>query len=203
MAAAMAVLAQEPDRPVMVGGLDSHLELPLLQSLDAEDRVLAEGIMDGFVPGEAAAFLVMVSEAGKTAQRAAAPVRVAAPGLADEQGHRESDQPYKGDGLAEAVRLALANGRIGAVKTVLAGLNGENIGAKEWGVASLRNHAQLDPDLRFEHPADCIGDTGAAVAPLLVGLAALGLESNTYPNPCLVWSASEGPRRAAACVSRT
>ncbi|GAG71637.1 unnamed protein product, partial [marine sediment metagenome] len=35
---------------VLVGGVDSYLDLYLLAGLDAEDRVLANGIMDGFAP---------------------------------------------------------------------------------------------------------------------------------------------------------
>ena len=201
MAEAIELLAQSSLDRVLVGGVDSYLDLYLLGTLDQEDRVLAAGVMDGFAPGEGAAFLLLGSEQAKQAMGLDRVAFIQRPGIASEPGHRYSDQPYKGEGLAEAVSLALtANGQ-GPVKTVFAGLNGENFGAKEWGVAALRNQPTLDPDLRFEHPADCFGDTGAAVAPLLAGLAAVGLRDGTLSGPCLTWSSSEAEQRAAACMT--
>lgn len=201
MAAAITGLTQGDHDYIVVGGLDSHLDLYLLGTLDQDNRVLAEGIMDGFAPGEGAAFLLLASEAGKAKLGAQKTPHLAPPGLAEEPGHRGSKEPYKGEGLAEAVRLALAQSGGAPVRTVLAGLNGESFGAKEWGVTALRNHGAIDPESRFEHPADCCGDTGAAVGPLLVGLAALGLRAGTLPGPCLAWGSSEGASRAAICVS--
>jgi 3-oxoacyl-[acyl-carrier-protein] synthase-1 len=201
MAEAIELLAQGSLETVLVGGVDSYLDLYLLGTLDMEDRVLAEGVMDGFAPGEGAAFLLLGSEQTKQAMGLDKAAFLQPPGIASEPGHRYSDQPYKGEGLAEAVDLALTANGHGPIQTVFAGLNGENFGAKEWGVAAMRNQPALDPDFRFEHPADCFGDTGAAVAPLLVGLAAVGLRDGTLSGPCLAWSSSEAEQRAAACMT--
>src|SRR3989442_7987620 len=43
----------------VVGGVDSFLDLRLLGTLDAEQRILGLRVMDGFVPGEGAAFFVL------------------------------------------------------------------------------------------------------------------------------------------------
>ena len=203
MAEAIELLAQGSLDRVLVGGVDSYLDLFLLGALDGEDRILAEGVMDGFAPGEGAAFLVLGSDQARQAVARDKIVFLQPPGIASEPGHRYSEQPYKGEGLAEAVSLALTTNGQGPVQTVFAGLNGENFGAKEWGVAAMRNQPALDPDLRFEHPADCFGDTGAAMAPLLVGLAAVGLRDGTLSGPCLAWSSSEAEQRAAACMTLT
>ena len=200
-AAALDLLAEGTTDYVLLGGIDSYLDLYLLGTLDLEDRVLAEGVMDGFAPGEGAAFLLLGSDDAREKAGETAAIHLSPPGLAEEPGHRGSDQPYRGDGLAEAVALALAAHEDGPVRTVLGSLNGENFGAKEWGVAALRNQTSLDPDFRFEHPAECFGDTGAAAGPLLIGLAALALRAGTLPGPCLAWGAAEGAQRAAACVS--
>ena len=181
--AAIERLAQERQDYVLVGGVDSYLDLYLLGTLDMAGRVLARGVMDGFAPGEGAAFLLLGSERARQTLGLDQAVFVHTPGIASEAGHRYSDQPYKGEGLAEAVSLALAANRSGPIRTVLAGLNGENFGAKEWGVAAIRNQPALDPDFRFEHPAECFGDTGAAVAPILVALAAIGLRKRTSGRP--------------------
>lgn len=200
-AAALELLAEGVADHVLLGGLDSYLDLYVLGILDRDDRVLAEGVMDGFAPGEGAAFLLLASDSAREKAGGDPVARLQPPGLAEEPGHRGSDQPYRGDGLAEAVAQALAAQADGPVRTVLGSLNGENFGAKEWGVAALRSQGALDPDFRFEHPADCFGDTGAAAGLLLIGLAALALRAGTLPGPCLAWASSEGAPRAAACVS--
>jgi 3-oxoacyl-[acyl-carrier-protein] synthase-1 len=126
---------------------------------------------------------------------------LSAPGLGQEQGHRYSKEPYLGNGLADAVRAAVQGVPGRAIRTVFCSFNGESFGAKEWGVAAIRNAEALHGDFRLEHPADCFGDLGAAMAPVLVGLAALGLRKGYTPGPSLVWCASEGALRAASLVS--
>ncbi len=193
--AALELLAGGAHEFVLLGGVDSYLDLYLLGTLDMEDRILADGVMDGFAPGEGAGFLLLASP---EAEGARAIATIDPPGLADEPGYRYSDEPYRGDGLADAMRAALAGANGAKVRTVLGSLNGENFGAKEWGVAAMRNQDGFAPDHRFEHPADCFGDLGAAVGPVLLGLAALGLRAGWLPGPALVWCASEGRQRGAA-----
>jgi 3-oxoacyl-[acyl-carrier-protein] synthase-1 len=200
LAGAYALLATNAEPFAIVGGVDTHLDLYLLGTLDMHDRVLADGVMDGFAPGEGAAFLVLASPQAME-KRALKPLaQLGPPALAAEAGHRYSQAPYKGDGLAQAITAALTalNGQKAA--TVFATMTGENFHAKEWGVASLRNQASLEPALRIEHPADCYGDPGAAAGPLLVGLAALGMKQGKTRGPCLVYCSSEHEQRGAVCL---
>jgi len=195
--AALEYLDAGEGRRAVVGGVDTYLDLRLLATLDLEGRVLADGVMDGFCPGEGAGFLLLTSDPEAPDVMA----RVAGPALAVEPGHRYSEEPYRGEGLAEAVAASLEQVGDDLVRTVFVSMNGENIGAKEWGVASIRNSASIDPDCQFQHPADCFGDTGAAVAPLLLGLASLGLAENHVLGPCLVCCSSDGELRGAAFVT--
>ena len=195
---AITLLATGAHERVLVGGVDTYLDLYLLATLDQEDRILADGVMDGFAPGEGAGFLLLASS---TAGGASAIATIHKPGLADEPGYRYSKQPYQGDGLSGAMRDAINGYDGGLIRTVFGSLNGENFGAKEWGVAASRNQAALADPLRFEHPADCFGDVGAAAGPVLTGLAALGLRAGALPGPALVWCSSEGRQRAAATIT--
>ena len=86
------------------------------------------------------------------------------------------------------------------MRSVLCSLNGEQLGAKEWGVAVLRNHAGLDDVPVLVHPADCFGDMGAAMGPVLIGLSAIGMREEYLPGPSLVWCASDAELRGAVCV---
>ena len=46
-----------------------------------------------------------------------------------------------------------------------------------------------------------VGDTGAAMGPLLLCFAALGLKQGHVKEPCIVWCSSDGELRGAVCVS--
>jgi 3-oxoacyl-[acyl-carrier-protein] synthase-1 len=184
----------------LIGGVDTYCDDSVLGRLDAEDRVLAPGVTDGFVPGEAAGFLLLVSEwvVGRLPHKPLA--MVYEPGIATEPGHRYSKEPYRGDGLADAFRLATENGPGQPIKTIYSSLNGEHFGAKEFGVAQVRNHTSLSEHAKHEHPADGFGDIGAAFGPILIGLAALDLQKGWRQGPALIYAASEQQTRAAIVV---
>jgi 3-oxoacyl-[acyl-carrier-protein] synthase I len=200
MAQAWAMLSSETEPFVLVGGVDTYLDLYLLGTLDMHDRVLADGVMDGFAPGEGAAFLLLASQQTVEKHALKRLAQVCQPALADEPGHRYSQAPYKGEGLAQAMTAALSalNGQ--KANTVFASMTGENLHAKEWGVANIRNQSSLAEKLRFEHPADCYGDPGAAAGPLMIGLAALGMNDGQIQGPCLVYCSSEHEKRGAMCL---
>jgi 3-oxoacyl-[acyl-carrier-protein] synthase-1 len=80
------------------------------------------------------------------------------------------------------------------------GLNGESHRAFEWGLARMRLTPALD-EARVRHPADCVGDVGAASGALLVGLAAHLLERGRAATSALVFTASSAGQRAATLVS--
>ncbi|MBI5069875.1 MAG: hypothetical protein HZB56_16705 [Deltaproteobacteria bacterium] len=197
---AVALLASGRATRVLVGGVDSLTDPGLLRALDAEKR-LTGASPDGFIPGEGAAFLLL-GPAG-AARRDKVPPLAAVLGVAAgvEKGHRYSEEPYLGEGLAGVFQLLFAaqpaEPRVGCV---YAGLNGESLGAKEWGVALLRSADRFADDFAVEHPADRLGDAGAALGPIMLALAALGIQAGQHPPRCLVWSTSDREPRAAALL---
>jgi len=194
--AALALIDSGQKKRVLVGGVDTYLDLYLLGTLDQQGRIKSDHAMDGLIPGESAAFLLLGDPKRDDGEPLANVVGVA---TAEELGHRGSEEPYRGDGLSNAFTTLLdssANGEL--VQTVLGDLTGESLGVKEWGVAFLRNHPRFHEDHALEHPAEYVGDTGAAAGPLLLALAALGLHDKSVDGPCLVWCSSDGPTRGAA-----
>ncbi|WDE08870.1 hypothetical protein SG34_033810 [Thalassomonas viridans] len=178
---------------VLIGGVDSYLDLMQLALLDRQQRLLTATSMDGFVPGEGAAFFVLSREPnGK--------VTLGPPGLSDEPGHIYSQEVCLGDGLSNAIRSALT-GITQPVKTVFSSFNGEHANGKEWGIALSRNSQNIDEAFIMEHPADCFGDLGAATVPTLMILAYLGLLRGHYASPLLVWSASDFAERGAITMT--
>lgn len=185
---------------VVVGGVDSYLDAATLGNLDAEDRILAEDMADAFAPGEGASFLLLRNPAIHNDETQNEAV-LFEPGIATEKGHRYSEQPYLGQGLADAFKVAIANGSGEKISTIFSTMNGENFFAKEFGVASIRNHSALHEKCKHEHPIDCFGDMGAATAAVLIALAQHRLLKSKTPTQNLVYCSSDMAGRGALCVS--
>jgi 3-oxoacyl-[acyl-carrier-protein] synthase-1 len=187
---------------VLVGGIDTYLDLFLLATLDQEKRLKTVRHLDAFIPGEGAAFLLLASRKAAESARLAPLAAIGASAEGVEEGHLYSDKPYRGEGLAATVQRLQANGAKEPVQEVYASMNGENYWAKEWGVTVLRNASLFGPELGIHHPADCFGDTGAACGLLLTGLATLGMRQGYRRSPCLVYGSSDRGERAALVLQR-
>lgn len=205
---ALDALAQDPGGAVVVGGVDTFLDLAVLGALDAEGRLLGPRVSDGFIPGEGAAFLVLrhESEAEPPASVPTAGhsrIAVQAAASASDPAHRDSVEPARGEGLASAIENL--RGRLPSnqrpVETTFAGLTGESFDAKQWGVARVRHADFFAPRMSLIHPADGCGDPGAAMGAVLLGLAAAALSRGHRAAPALVWAASDGESRACALLS--
>jgi 3-oxoacyl-[acyl-carrier-protein] synthase-1 len=198
---ALAALATDPETPVVVGGVDTYLDLRLLATLDGEQRILGSRVMDGFIPGEGAGFLVLWSES--SAPRGTGPRAVVTTAASSmDPGHRYGDEPARGEGLAKAIELARQRMPPPApIATTFAGFNGENFEAKLWGVARLRHNDLFTEAMVMDHPADKYGDAGAATGAILLAMAAQALVTGTRSGPALVWAASDREPRGCAIVS--
>jgi 3-oxoacyl-[acyl-carrier-protein] synthase-1 len=180
------------DEFVVAGGIDTYRALYVLGALDKEGRVKSSVHLDGFIPGEGAGFVLLASPKAAAAKRLSALAVVTCVGEGTEVGHLYSEEPYRGEGLAETVEAFLADAKLpGPIEEVYSSMNGENHWAKEWGVTFLRNRPAFNPEHGMHHPADCFGDTGAACGPLMVGLAAEGLAHGHLKSPVLVYGASD------------
>lgn len=199
---AVEYLAAHSDRCVIVGGVDTFLDLYLLGTLDSGNRILGSAVMDGFIPGEGAGFLVITTRK-EAAKRGLAPVASCSTVVVGyEEGHLYSEQPYQGDGLAGVFTGLFTHVNPDKpIAEVYTAMNGENHWAKEWGVAYLRNSTSFAPEHGIHHPAEFFGDTGAAAGILLGGLAAIGINKGYRGSPCLVTGSSDFGDRAAVIIS--
>ncbi len=194
-AAAMESVHSGRTSLALVGGIDTYIDPYILATLDLDKRVKSDAHLDGFIPGEGAAF-VLLAKAGAGALPALASVSKVAVGF--EPGHIHSEDTYQGEGLAQTFQqLAEAEAASSPVETVLSSMNGEGYWAKEWGVARVRHDAMFHAEHDMYHPADCTGDLGAACGPMLLGLAALGIRQGYYRCPVLVYASSDYGSRAA------
>ena len=185
---------------VIVGGVDTFFDLKLLAELDAEGRILGPQVMDGFIPGEGAAYLVLKPLAAAGEGR---PILALGATSMPDPGHRYGTEPAKGEGLSKTLELLRAHlsPPPPPVNTTFAGFNGENFDAKLGGVARLRHTDFFTPNMSMQHPASSIGDTGAACGAIMSSLAATALARGDRTGPALVWAASDRESRACALIS--
>lgn len=184
---------------VLLGGVDSYWDPELISRLDADGRLLVEGGLDGFQPGEGAGFLLLTSERFKH-QLPQPRVSLGKPGVSQESGHRYSDLPYRGEGLTLAVRDAIANSP-GIIEGIWTSMIYDSFGNKEFGVALSRNSAAISPKVSLNHPVDCFGDLGAAIGPTLISVVRdLALRKKNIGKKHLVCCSSDTSYRSAVLL---
>jgi len=199
---ASARLARGDCEMLLVGGVDSLVDLYVLGTLDLEGRVRNQSNSDGFSPSEGAAFLLLTT-AGTAAARGLQPLaRLHGSAQGQEPGHLYAEAEYLGEGLAGTLDALLGEAPPPQpIATVYCSFNGERYWAREFGVARLRQSAAFEPEHAMEHPAECFGDLGSAHGPALAALAALGVKQGYRRAPCLVLASSDRGDRAAALLT--
>ncbi len=189
---------------ILVGGVDSLVDLYVLGNLDLQGRIRNEVNSDGFSPSEGAAFLLLTLADVATRHHLQPMACLLGSTLGQEAGHLYAeDVPYLGEGLAMAFASLMQEAPPPApIGTVYGSFNGERYWAREFGVARLRQAKAFLPDHTMEHPAECFGDLGAAHGPTLAALAAHGVQQGYRAAPCLVYASSDHGERAASLLDR-
>ncbi|MFQ5560024.1 MAG: hypothetical protein ACE5FU_05485 [Nitrospinota bacterium] len=200
---AIEVLLSGAHKQVVVGGVDTYVDLYLLGTLDMEGRILGPTVMDGFIPGEGAGFILLSGATNNPKSDAFPPLgKLSQVATGFEEGHLYSDKPYKGDGLGSMVVSFFQENPLNKkIKDIYSSMNGENHWAKEWGVAYLRSSKSFYDDYTMHHPAEYYGDPGAASGILMVILATLAVNKSFQPGPTFVTCSSDFGDRAAVAVS--
>lgn len=188
---------------MLVGGVDSLVDLYVLGTLDMEGRIRNEVNSDGFSPSEGAAFLLLTLADTARDDGLEPLAQVLGYAHGQESGHLYAEEPYLGEGLAATFASLLAQAPLPQpIGSVYCSFNGERYWAREYGVARLRQTQAFAPDHQMEHPAECFGDMGSAQGPALAALAAHGVHKGYRRTPCLVYASSDHGDRAASLLGR-
>ena len=200
--AALRALQQGQVTTAVVGGVDSLIRPTVLQRLQEKEMLQSPTNPQGIVPGEGAGFLVL-EKAEEAERRGVIPqALVLAAALADEPtaGSEEVNQAL---GLTTALRQTIAEaGDLQAPPLVICDLNGDRYRALEWAFAAMRTIGHLQGEVPLFHPADCLGDTGAASGLINLLWASEALTKGyARADRALIWGASENCKRAAAILA--
>jgi 3-oxoacyl-[acyl-carrier-protein] synthase-1 len=185
-------------RYAVVGGVDSYLFPRWLEPLDRAYRIRSDRNVDGFCPGEAAAFFLVEPEA-QAAERGVAAWAVIR-GAAGDSCALAPGEANTGATLAAVLEPLL---KTGPSPLIVCGLNGEVGRMKEWAFTVSRLGPALGTAFALEHPARCLGDVGAASGAVLVALAVRFLHTKHRDRAsALVWAASDAGDRRALLLER-
>lgn len=205
LCAAQERLSRGSEEFILVGAVDSYLDLYVLGTLDMQKRVRTEVNADAFTPGEGAAFVLLATADAAAKHRMTTLAKVVCCAQGQEEGHLYSEEPYKGDGLAKTFETLFENaeeaGGAQPVECIYASFNGESYWGREFGVAFLRHKPRFADPYQIEHPAECFGDLGAAQGPAMLALACLGIKQGYRRSPALVYASSDRGERAAVLVT--
>jgi 3-oxoacyl-[acyl-carrier-protein] synthase-1 len=185
---------------VVIAGADSLLVGPTLNAYEEQDRLLTSQNSNGFIPGEAAAaVLVGLPLATDEAQLLCLGV-----GSGVERATEQSDLPLRADGLVQALRAALAEAgcSLGEIDFRITDVSGGQYSFKEASLALARILRERKEEFDIWHPADCIGEVGAAIGVVILAVCLAATRKAYVPgNNILCHLANEDENRAAIILS--
>jgi 3-oxoacyl-[acyl-carrier-protein] synthase-1 len=163
----------------LVAGVDSCLVSRTLDAYHRGHRLLSAENSDGFIPGEAAAAALVGPEGSGGV------LRCTGVGYGLEPAPLGSGEPTRADGMVQAFRAALADAGwdLGRADYRITDVSGEQYGFKEAALAMTRVLRRRKEEFDIWHPADCVGETGAAIVPIMLGVVAAALAKDWAPGP--------------------
>jgi len=186
----------------IIAGADSFLVAATLAYYEKADRLLTSQNSNGFIPGEAGAAVLI----GAPGQSIEPELLCLGLGVGEEKASIASEEPLRADGLVAAFRAAFADaGRtIDDLDYRVTDSNGEQYWFKEAALAMTRTLRARKERFQIWHPADCIGETGAAIGPCTFAVALAAARKRYAPGPGILchFSGDDGERLALVLAGR-
>lgn len=186
----------------LVGAVDSRLRRDVMAGMREAGTLRDPEHPAGVIPGEAAVFVVLQAAADR-------PLGWLLGSAVAEEPTAGSDDPNQGRGLTKAIRAAReAAGGLEKRPLIVCDLNGERYRTLEWGLVGIRALGDLHSEpagpesSQLWHPADCIGDSGAASGGVSLAWAMAAMRKGyARADRALVWGASDEVLRAAVILA--
>lgn len=198
----VTVLLQEGklDRCIL-GGIDSYVEENILEALLEFDVIKTNRNPVGFIPGEAAAFIMIERFDKAVARKANIEAIIDSHATAYETCHRLSGEPSIGIALTTAITETFENLPDKGEETglIIGNSNGSQFRANEWGNALTRllYHYQI-ANIPEWYPALSFGEVGAAVGIISICMGVRGfVRKYTNTDNILIWISSDDGSKGA------
>jgi 3-oxoacyl-[acyl-carrier-protein] synthase-1 len=184
----------------IIAGVDTYLTSQTLGAFSERNRLKTERNSNGFIPGEAAAAVLLKREPCQSG------LSLVGLGFGRESATVESDLPLRSDGLSQAINEAFQSygGSFKDVDYRIADVNGEEYGFKEGALALARTMRIRKSRFDTLHPADCVGEIGAASVPLMLGFVQdAHLKGYAPGSGVLLHTSNDNSERGAAILMAT
>ena len=185
---------------VVIAATDSLLVAPTLSHFEQKERLLTSTNSDGFIAGEASAALVVEP----FRRRPSGQLLCRGLGFAVEHATVDSEEPLRGDGLTEAIKQALhdANCSESVLQFKIIDASGGQYAFKESSIAFSRIDRTKREEFDVWHPADCVGEVGAAIGAVMVAVLKCACEKGyAKGTEVLLHLANDDGRRSAMIFS--
>ena len=202
---ALELIAKQQHELVIVGGVDSYLDLPTVDWLGADDRIARAGIRNGFTPGEGAAMLAVASRSACRWLGAKPLAVVRDVACTQEKRNPAGEAGLLGEGLTQAVLGATRQLRLPheLISDVFGDINGERSRTEDWGFALMRTANRFRDGTSYVTHAAACGDIGAASGALSCVLAVQAWRRVYANGPrALAWGGSWGGLRGVAVLEQ-
>lgn len=196
---ARRMLAERRCTQVIVAGVDTFLTGATLAAYDHTDRLLRSNNSNGFIPGEAAGAALLA----EWPQEMRSPLLLRGLGFGREPAPLGSGRPLRANGLMQSIGGALNEAGIALEDCDhrIADVNGEQYRFKEAGLAITRLLRRRKALFSLWHPADCIGEVGAATLPAMLAMLCVGAKNEYLPGPVFLGHISNDDEKRAAFVA--
>ena len=200
LAKARVLLHERGATHVLVAAADSLLLGKTLKAFEVHGRLLSEDNTDGFVPGEAAGALLLARHGGREPHLLCMGL-----GFSEEQATIASEAPLRGDGLTAAINNGLADAgcQMHDLDFRITDNSGEQYYFKEASYALTRTMKVRKAEFDIWHPADCIGETGAAIGVVSLAVALAASRKSYAPGPNMLFHSGNDAGQRAAVILRS
>lgn len=195
---ASQLLYSRKARVVAILAVDSLLTGPAIRQFVEQERLLTAENSNGFMPGEAACALLLALPSGGSE------LLCEGAGRARETATIDLGGPLRAEGLTAAIRAALADGecQLHDVDFRIADVAGEQYYFKEAAIAVSRNLRRHRERFDLWHPAESVGEVGAAIGPIAIAVADTAFRKRYAPGCRLLCHFSTDAGSRAALVLR-
>ncbi len=195
-------IADKAASAVLIVGVDSLLSAATLSDFQEHGQLLTSENSNGFIPGEAAAAILV-----RPLRKSESPQLVCVGlGFAVEEATVRAELPLRADGLAAAIKKSVADAGItmGALDFRITDLSGEQYYFKEASLALSRTLRELKEEFDIWHPADTIGEVGAAIGPIVLAVSLIANRKQYSPGQNLLchFGDTNGTRAALVLTYR-
>jgi 3-oxoacyl-[acyl-carrier-protein] synthase-1 len=162
------LIHQEGLERVMIAATDSLLVAEALAQWEQQERLLTSQNSNGFIPGEAAAALIIESP-HRISENCLCCLGL---GFGVEPAPVDSEEPLRAEGLSAAIKESLSDAgfEMADLDFRITDLSGEQYHFKEANLALSRTLKTPKPEFDIWHPADCIGEVGAALGVVMLAV---------------------------------